>query len=778
LKTTQRGEGGVDVRAASTPRARSAPTVVSLPESPLLAWSRSGLAQTKLHRPSVRRKGLVPRTELVARLQASRAIPLVSVMAPTGYGKTTLLAQWAAKDRRPFAWLTLDDRDNDPTVLLTSIAAAIDRIGPVDPTVFDILASIRVAMIPAAVHRLREVLNSMSRPTVLVLDNVNVLQNLQCVKAIDVLTADVPDKVQVALAGRSWPARSLARMRSDGSVLEVGPKDLTMNDRETAQILSGMGLDVTPPTVAALTLATEGWPVGVYLAALSWGEGVHDSLVAARFSGDDRFMMEYFWSEFLSQRSPEDVRFLEETAVLDRMSGPLCDAVLERQGSAEVLRSLDSADLLLMPVDRRREWFRYHGLFREALLNRVQHRDSGLVVELRRRASDWCQQNDLLEESVDYAVAAGDADRVAQRLTDIALPMWAAGRAVTVERWFDWLDAHGPPDPYPPAAVQWAWLRALTGHPADAEQWADTAERTPFDGTMPDGSSSIASWLALLRSLLCSDGIDRMAKDARIALEGLSNGSQFRATAVLLLGISQRLAGDAEAADASMEDAAELGERYGAVPTVSVALAERSMFAMERGDWADARTYAQRARKVVEDGALQDYMTSILAYATAARVALHEGDVSHAKRDLARAHRLRPLTSRAAPHLAVQARLELARAHLMLADPAAARLLLREVADLLRRRSDLGVLAQEAEDLRIQLRAISGGTPGASTLTTAELKLLPFLPTYFSFRQMGEQLHLSPHTVKTQAISVYRKLGVTSRGEAIERAIALGLLDA
>ncbi len=272
------------------------------------------------------------------------------------------MAQWAAKDRRPFAWVTLDDDDNDPTVLLTSIAAALDRVGPIDPTVFDILASIRVAMIPAAVHRLVEALDSMSRPTVLVLDNVNVLQNLHCVKAIEMLSTDVPAKMQVALAGRSWPGRSLARMRSDGSVIEVGPKDLTMNDRETALLLKGMGLHVTKPTVAALTLATEGWPVGVYLAALSWGEGADDSLVAPRFSGDDRFMMEYFWSEFLSQRSPEEVRFLEETAVLDRMSGPLCDAVLERAGSADVLRSLESANLLLTPLDRRREWFRYHGL--------------------------------------------------------------------------------------------------------------------------------------------------------------------------------------------------------------------------------------------------------------------------------------------------------------------------------------------------------------------------------------------------------------------------------
>ena len=772
MNATGGGDGGVDIRDPSTSRERHAAKVVTIPEY------RSGLDETKLHPPSVRRKGLVPRTELVARLQASRDVPLVAVVAPTGYGKTTLLAQWAAKDRRPFAWVTLDEDDNDPTVLLTSIAAALDRVRPTDPTILDSLASIRVTMIPGVVRKLVEVLNSMSRPMVLVLDNVNVLKNLHCVNAIETLFTDVPAKMQLALAGRSWPGRPLARMRSDGAVLEVRPKDLTLNDRETALVLRGMGLNVTQPTITALMLATEGWPVGVYLAALSWREAVDDAPVAPKFSGDDQFMMEYFWSEFLSHRSPEDVRFLEETAVLDRMSGPLCDAVLGRAGSAEVLRAFESTDLLLIPLDRRREWFRYHGLFREALLNRLQHRDPDLVLEMRRRASDWCQGNDLLEESVGYAIAASDAERVARRLTDIASPMWAAGRAVKVERWFGWLEAHGPPDPYPPAAVQWAWIRALTGHPADAERWADAAERASFDETLPDGSSSIASWLALLRSLLCREGIDRMANDARIALEGLSNGSQLRATALFLLGISQRLAGDAGAADASMEDAAELGDRYGAAPTVSAALAERSLLAIERGDWADARAYAQEARKVVEDGGLQEYMSSILAYATAARVALHEGDVTRAKRDLARASRLRPLTSRAVPHLAIQARLELARAHLTLADPAAARVLLREVGDLMRRRPDLGVLSQEVEDLRMQLRAISGGTAGASTLTTAELKLLPFLPTYFSFRQIGEQMHLSPHTVKTQAISVYRKLGVTSRGEAIERAIALGLLDA
>lgn len=774
MKTGGKNDVGVDVRGPSTTPESRGSTVVSLPESSLLAWSGSGLAQTKLHPPSVRREGLVPRADLVARLQASRAIPLVTVFAPAGYGKTTLLSQWTAKDRRPSAWLTIVARDNDPAVLLTSMAAALDRIEPIDRKVFEALTS--NLDVRAAVDKLRDALASMSRPTVLVLDAVDILHNPHCVEAIELLFADVPDKMQLVLAGRGWPARSLARMRSEGSVFEIGPKDLAMDDRETALLLLGMGLDVGDSKVADLKLATEGWPVGIHLAALSWMESADNSL--EELSGDDHFLMEYFWSEFLSKRSSEDVRFLEETAVLDRVSGPFCDAVLERVGSANILRSLEASNLLLEPLDRRREWYRYHRLFRQALMNRLERRDADLGVELRRRASDWCRRNGLHEESFNYARAADDPDRVESLLAAIALPMWAAGSADTVERWFDWLDAHGPLDPYPPAAVQWAWLRALTGYPADAERWAEAAERASFDGTMPDGSSSITSWLALLSSLLCREGVHEMANDARVALQGLSNGSQFRATAMLLLGLSQRLSGDVVAADASMEDAVELGDRYEAKPTLSVALAERSVFAMERGDWADARTYARAALKVVQGGGLQDYMTSILPYAAAARVGLHEGDVTHAKRELARAHRLRPLTSRAAPHLAVQARLELARAHLTLADPAAARLLLREVGDLLRRRPDMGVLSQEAEELGQQLRAISGGTPGASTLTTAELKLLPFLPSYHSFRQIGEQLHLSPHTVKTQAISVYRKLGVTSRGGAVERAIALGLLDA
>jgi LuxR family maltose regulon positive regulatory protein len=470
------------------------------------------------------------------------------------------------------------------------------------------------------------------------------------------------------------------------------------------------------------------------------------------------------------------VRFLTYSSVLDRMTGSLCDAVLRTTGSTDVLEMLERSNLLLVPLDRTRHWYRYHRLFGEGLRARIERDDPALVAELRGRAADWCESHGMPEDAVVYARAAGDAGRVARIVERLALPMYAAGRAGTIEEWFDWLEEHDAIERHPPLAVLGAWLHALMGRPAGAERWAEVAARSTHDGPLPDGSSSMEGWLRLTRAALCLDGMAQMEVDASVAAGSLAATSQWRPTAIVLQGMARLLREDVNGADAAFADAAELGLHVGATGAASVALAERSRLAMDRDDGDEAAALLRAAHEIVRDAGLEGYMTSAVVYAAGARLAIRRGDGVAARDELNHAQRLRPLLTRAFPYFAVQVRLDLARVLLALNDPGGARTLQQEITDLLQQRPDLGVLVRQAAELRAQLGSIRGGTAGASTLTAAELRLLPLLPTHLSFREIGLELFVSQHTVKTQAISVYRKLGVTSRGAAIHRATELGLL--
>jgi LuxR family transcriptional regulator, maltose regulon positive regulatory protein len=258
-------------------------------------------------------------------------------------------------------------------------------------------------------------------------------------------------------------------------------------------------------------------------------------------------------------------------------------------------------------------------------------------------------------------------------------------------------------------------------------------------------------------------------------LDELGPGSQWRPTAQLLEGICYLLAGQADRADPILANAAEVATEAGALPAAAIALAERSLVAMHQQDWKRAAILAEQASGVVQAGELDGYVASALVHAVAARVAVHQGDVPRVQEQLARATRLRPLLTYALPYLAVQTLLELGRACLALDDAAGVRVVLRQARDVLRRRSDLGILPKEAEELWSQLDGSRGGTVGVASLTAAELRLLPLLATHFRFAEIGERLYISRHTVKSQAVSVYRKLGVSSRSQAVQRAQQLGL---
>ena len=726
------------------------------------------LVEAKLHPPWAR-PGIVPRTELVDRLVAAQP-RLICAVAPPGYGKTTLLVQWAQRNPRRVGWISVDHHDNDPVVLLTYLAAALDRIEPIDP---DMLLPLSLPGVVAAtvVPRLAAEVSSMTEPVWLVLDHVELLSNQECLDAVAELAVRLPEGSCLALASRSRPPLP---MRSwGGRAVEMGVADLAMGMGEARQLLEGAEVGLPDADVDELVGRTEGWPVGLYLAALALRAGGPGPSAGPAFTGQDRFLADYLRSELLDRLSPELVAFLTRTAVLDQMSGPLCDAVLGGSGSGRLLASLEGSNLLLVALDRRQEWYRYHQLFRELLLAELDRREPGLAQQLHDRAAAWCEANDLPETAIDHAQAAGDPDRVARLVRGLAQPAYAAGRFSTVRRWLAWFEDQGLVQRYPPVAVQGAWLHALVGQPADAERWADAAERSSFTGTLPDGSTT-ESWVALLRALLCRDGVERMRGDAQTAVAGLDPGSPWRATAILLEGIGYLLDGQADRADPILAHAAEVAAEARAMPAASAALAERSIVAMDRDEWDQADTLAEQALGIMRAGRLDNYVMSPLIYAVAARTAIHRGDLALAREQLALAANLRPLLTYAMPHRSVQTLLELGRAHLALDDGAGARTVLSQARDILQRRPDLGVLPRQAEELWSRADSSDDKPTGVSSLTTAELRLLPLLPTHLTFAEIGQQLYVSRHTVKTQAISVYRKLGVSSRSQAVQRLQELG----
>ena len=733
----------------------------------------SFVLESKLTPPP--RRGMVPRGALLNRLEDSATTPVVTICAPPGYGKTTLLADWAERDSRPFAWLSIDGRDNDPAVLLSYIAVALDRHEAVDHTVFGALTSPGASIMADIVPRLGAALSTRAHPVVVALDDFHLLHNPECLDAVAVLVEHLPARSQIVIASRGELPLRLGRLRAEGRLAEIGRNDLAMGHQEAGSLLRAANVELPEADVAELTRRTEGWPVALYLAALAVKARGKDTGVA--LERRDRLLVDYLQSVLLSRLSPTEVRFLTRTAVLDRLSGPLCDAVLHTTGSAEVLASLERSNLLVIPLDHHREWYRYHHLFRELLRAGLERNEPELVRELNLRAATWCEHNDLPETAIEYAMAAGDADQVARLLERLAFPVHRSGRDTTLQSWFGWLETNGLIERYPEVAVLGAWIQAYAGHPTAVERWVDAAERGSAERARPSGTTSLEDWgLALLRAVLCRAGVEQMRADAEFALTRLPMGSIWRPTAHLLVGISHQLAGDPEVADGILADAFEVADDGGGTIAASVALAERSLLAMAREEWIEADTLAARARSVVREHHLDDYVTSVLVYAAAARVAIHQGDAPRAHKDLARAQRLRPQLTYALPFLAVQARLELVRAYLALTDVAGARTVLREADDVLRRRPHLGSLPRQADELRSQLGNIRADVIGASSLTAAELRLLPLLSTHFSFREIGERLHVSPHTVKSQAMSVYRKFGVSSRSQAIQRARRLGLL--
>jgi LuxR family maltose regulon positive regulatory protein len=722
------------------------------------------------------RPGSVSRTALVNRLRAGRSAPVIAITAPAGYGKTTALAQWAERDERPFAWVSVDERDDDPAVLLRHLAAALEGCEQLDPSVLRAVRAPGKSLWTSAVPRLASALASLESPTVVVLDDAGVLRSQESIELLTVLAQHIGEGSTLALSGRMLPQLPIAQLRASGRLFEIGPELLALNRREAEGLLRASGVDITDEQVAALVELTEGWAAGLYIAALAIRDG--GGRDAAVFTGDDRYLADYLRSACLSTLPPERLDFLRRTSMLEWMSGKLCDAVLETTEAAGELEALEGEGLFLVPLDHRREQFRYHGLFRDLLGRELEQHEAASVAPLHRRAAAWFETAGYSDAAISHAAAAGDIENVARLVGALALSECDAGRVAAVEAWLGFFK-NAELDRYPAVAAAGAWVHALRGHVMESERWLAAAEIGIAVNPLPIGAASARPLIALVRAALCRDGVDRMRADAETAVIGLPVGDARRAQALVLLGVAQKLNDCADAADETLERAAEEARANGATATLIAALTERALVAVRRDDFEAAERLALEARAVGSGAAPAETAFGALAAVVSARVLLRYGHFDEARAELATAERLRPTVTRVIPWLGVQMLREFARARLALRDTDSARDLATEAAAILGRRPDLGVVGQHVGELRAELDGDRNGHAGkASRLTGAELRLLPLLSTHLSFREIGVRLYVSRNTIKTQAISVYRKLGVSSRSDAIAEAARLGLLAA
>ena len=416
------------------------------------------VVESKL-RPPPGVSGSVPRTALVNRLRAAGAFPIVLVVAPAGYGKTTLLSQWAGRDARPFAWVSVDERDNDPFVLLKHVAAALDRIESLGAPVTEALDRPERPVWDAVVPRLSAELSSRVSPFVIVLDGADALVSTDSQEAIGILIENVPPGSMIAVAGRSLPGMPIATLRVAGPLLEIGPYELALSRREAEILLREAGVHLDESELAELLQRTESWAAGL------------------RLAGDDRHVADYLRSECLAQLEPRVLRFLRRTSVLERMCAPLCNAVLSSGGSAAELEELERANLFLVQLDHRRGWYRYHHLFRDLLQRELTEQEPDLVSVLHRRAAAWYEAHLDPESALFHAHAAGDIDDAARILGSIAQQVHDSGRAAVVEGWLDLFDVDARLDRHPAVAVQGSSILAARGRAEEADRWLHAAER-------------------------------------------------------------------------------------------------------------------------------------------------------------------------------------------------------------------------------------------------------------------------------------------------------------
>jgi LuxR family maltose regulon positive regulatory protein len=537
------------------------------------------LVETKLHAP-VPRSGVVPRPRLVDRLTRGMASKVTLVSAPPGFGKSTLVDDWIAglPPTGPAGWLSLDSGDNDPSGFWRYVIAAVQAAAPDTGRE---AAAVLESPEPQVERALRSLLNDLAaleRDIVVVLDDFHVIGRPDIHEAVAYLIDRLPPAAHLVITTRADPPLPLARLRVRGELVEIRAADLRFTPQEAAAYLNGtMGLELTGPDVAALEARTEGWIAALQLAALSMQGRADASSFIASFAGDDRFIVDYLVDEVLA-RQPHDIRtFLLQTSILDRLTGPLCDAVTGRGDGRSILERLDRNNLFLVALDDQRRWYRYHHLFAEVLRARLIDEAADALPSLHRRASDWFEQHGGRHEAIRHALDGGDHPRAAE-LIELALPGLQSARGeTTIRRWLEALPA-AHVEVRPVLAAAFAGALMQTGEFARVDALLDAAERAlepDRDATTrianEDERRRLPGLIGMLRAghTRVTGGVRATIAIARQALDVAEPDDHLsRGGSASLLGLAYWETGDLDAAYRSFADGMASLERGGFLPDV------------------------------------------------------------------------------------------------------------------------------------------------------------------------------------------------------------------
>ncbi len=717
--------------------------------------------------------GHIPRTTLDDRYAAGRG-QVVRVLAPAGYGKTTLAARWVANEEREVRWVDVEEVDNDPIAMLDTLRSALAGIVHV-PWASLARAGHGDPLTTALAHALADAPDEPVEPFVLVLDDVHWAVDPAAARLVDVLAEHLPESSTLVLVGRAHHDHgSVGRLRLRPGVLDVTVEDLALDAAESRRLLRSLGADLPETELARVVELLDGWPAGLLLAARTMSGPVPGSTAAADVADHVAFV-DYLRGEWTNQLGEEDFTFLREVACLERCSGEMCDSVLGRTGSGGVLQRLHRDELVVFPLDRRGQWYRLHPLLSRWLSSDLRSADPHRWRRIHAEASRYWEDQDDIDLAVEHARLAGDLERRELLVATHGGRFFARGMDSTVRRWIGGF----PTDLVrrSPALCGLSAIGALhVGDGDRAVQWQRLLDRLAVEHDGPDAPEAMRCWPNILHA-----ATDRRPAGELITLvdavrDELAGGA-WAGFAHWVRGALAFVVGDLDGAAAALDEARFEAELAGTPLITAHCLGTAAIIDEFEGRRAGAASKAERAAAVLHDcrGELLTPTAPILAMS--ALLHARDGRRAEAERRVTATRRAITGFERISPWFNVITRLALVRTSLVLDDRESSLALVRELAHHSRFEDHRrGAIAHVAE-LREQVDALHDRAAGARGLTDAELGVLQLLPTNLSLADIGARLFVSRNTVKSHAASIYRKLGVGSRSEAVEAAHEAGLLS-